>query len=110
MTNEELIVKVTEHETKIKSAEHRLSDLEEKTDKIESLTLSVQKLALSVERMTEEQQEYRNEQRSIVQRLIQIENQPSKDKALTYDKVVSTIITVVTSALVGGILAYFGLH
>lgn len=110
MTNEEMQERVIEHDSRIKGTEKRINDLERKTDKLESLTLSVQKLALSVEQMANAQDEYRSEQKNLAERILNVEQQPDKEKANKFDKIWSQIATLVIGAFVGYLLkTFFGI-
>ena len=87
----------------------RVSVLEEKTDRIENLTLSVQKLAISVEQMAKEQIDYRSKQDQIANKLIELEQAPSKDKAKKVDGILTYVAQLIVAAIVGAVLAYIGL-
>lgn len=109
MENEQIAVRLAEHENRIKVSEHRIKDLEEKTDRIESLTLSVQKLASSVELMAKEQADYRNKQNQIADKILELEKAPDKEKAKRHDDAVAIVFQCILSALIGFVLAYIGL-
>lgn len=109
MTEENVAVKLTEHDTKIQAVEHRLSDLEDKTDRIENLTLSVQKLASSVEIMAKEQAEYREKQETITDKLVQLEQRPDREKVKKLDDIIMYTTHIIVAAVVGAFLAYIGL-
>lgn len=106
--NEETRISVLEE--KMSVANHRIDDLEEKTDRIESLTLSVQKLAMSIEQMAKEQMEYRDKQEGIANRLIELEQAPTKAKAKRWEDTVATVLRYILTTLVGALLAYIGLN
>ena len=46
MTEQEVALKLNDHDHEIKSLKHRVSDVEKKQTEIETLTLSVSKLAV----------------------------------------------------------------
>lgn len=103
MTNEQIVEKISNHDTRIKN-------LEKETASLESLTLSVQKLALSIEQMAKEQADYRYKQNEMAERLLTVEQQPLKDKANKHDVYMSQIITLVLGAIVGYLLkSLFGI-
>lgn len=106
---EELTAKVYVLEERVKMSNHRIDDLEEKTDRIENLTLSVQKLAISVEQMAKEQIDYRSKQDQIANKLIELEQAPSKDKAKKVDSILTYVAQLIVAAIVGAVLAYIGL-
>lgn len=106
---EELTARVYVLEERVKVSNHRIDDLEEKTDRIENLTLSVQKLAISVEQMAKEQIDYRSKQDQIANKLIELEQAPSKDKAKKVDSILTYVAQLIVAAIVGAVLAYIGL-
>ena len=106
---EELTAKVYVLEERVKMSNHRIDDLEEKTDRIENLTLSVQKLAISVEQMAKEQIDYRSKQDQIANKLIELEQAPSKDKAKKVDSILTYVAQLIVAAIVGAVLTYIGL-
>ena len=106
---EELTARVYVLEERVKVSNHRIDDLEEKTDRIENLTLSVQKLAISVEQMAKEQIDYRSKQDQIANKLIELEQAPSKDKAKKVDSILTYVAQLIVAAIVGAVLAYLGL-
>nr|DAY81012.1 MAG TPA: Hemolysin [Caudoviricetes sp.] len=106
---EELTARVFVLEERVKVSNHRIDDLEEKTDRIENLTLSVQKLAISVEQMAKEQIDYRSKQDQIANKLIELEQAPSKDKAKKVDSILTYVAQLIVAAIVGAVLAYIGL-
>nr|DAG22729.1 MAG TPA: hemolysin [Caudoviricetes sp.] len=107
---EDITARVSVLEEKIKVSNRRIEDLEDKTDRIENLTLSVQKLAISVEQMAKEQVDYRAKQDQIANKLIELEQQPSKDKAKKVDSILTYVMQLVVAAIVGAVLAYIGLQ
>jgi dynactin complex subunit len=56
MTNEEIAIKLTEQDQKIKSAQHRIDKLEVQQENANQLVRSVDRLAQSMKTMAEEQQ------------------------------------------------------
>ena len=93
MTPEEIAVKLAEHDNRIKVSEHRLKDIEEAQKEIHTLTLSVHELALSLKSVVEEQKEQRVA-------LNEIKSRPVKRLQKAGDKVIETILTVITTALI----------
>ena len=106
---EELTARVYVLEERVKVSNHRIDDLEEKTDRIENLTLSVQKLAISVEQMAKEQIDYRSKHDQIANKLIELEQSPSKDKAKKVDSILTYVAQLIVAAIVGAVLTYIGL-
>lgn len=57
VTAEEIAIKLTEHDNKIKVSEYRIKDLEEQNKVIQELALSVKELAITMKNMIEEQKD-----------------------------------------------------
>ncbi len=102
MTNEEIAIKLTNHDNRIKVSEHRINDLEESQKQIYNLTISVKELAMSVKNMVEEQKEQSG-------RLKQLESKPVKKWESVSDTIISTIVGTIAGALAAGILALIAL-
>lgn len=101
---QEVFVKIAEHEEKIKVTNHRLKDLEEHITKVESLTLSVEKLAFAVENMAKEQIDYRSKQNELAKRILEVEQLPNKRKANILDKYLGQILAIIIGALISYLL------
>ena len=52
MTNEEIALKLTDHEHEIKSLKHRIDEQEEKGNALNELAISVKVLAVNMENMS----------------------------------------------------------
>lgn len=91
MTNEDIAIELTKHTEEIGSLKHRVSELEDLTDTIHKLALSVNELAVNMKNMIREQEIQG-------QRIATLEQKPAK----RYD----TIVTVIITALVSGIITY----
>lgn len=94
MEDEKVAVKIAEHEKEIGSLKHRVKDLEEDNNVIHRLAISVNELANNMKSMLKEQ-----EKQGL--RIDSLEKQPAK----RWETLVTVIMTAVTSALVGYILA-----
>ena len=101
MTNEEVAVKLTEHENAIGSLKHRVKDLEDQNKILHELTLSVQELAMNIETMVRDQEKYSKTQVRIFQRLEKLEQKPAKH----WDTVITVLITALVSGVVSVIMA-----
>lgn len=99
MSENEIELKLNDHEHEINSLKHRMSDVEDQSKAINKLALSVEKLALSVNYM-------HDEQRESIKRLEILENKPAK----RWEQVVSLIITTLVGAIIGYILSRVGLN
>ena len=98
MTEQELALKLNDHDHEIKSLKHRVSDVEKKQTEIETLTLSVSKLAVNMQHMLEEQREQN-------QRLKALESAPADEVKTIHKTLLTAVITTVVGAIVGAILA-----
>ena len=76
---------------------HRLLELEEQNNTIQELVLSVQKLAMNIESMIRDQERYAKAQERIFQRIEALEEKPAKH----WD----TVVTVILTAIVSGVMA-----
>ena len=94
MTNEEIAIKLTNHDNRIKVSEHRIDDLEESQKQMYDLTISVKELAMSVKNMVDEQREQS-------ERIKKLEEKPGK----RWDLIVTSAITTVVGALVGAAMS-----
>lgn len=90
LNEQDVIVKLTEHENRIKVSERRIADLESQQKQIQELTMSVRELAISVKNLTDEQ-------KAQGERIKAIETEPA-DK---WKHISKTLITAIVSALVG---------
>lgn len=98
MTEQEVALKLNDHDHEIKSLKHRVSDVEKKQTEIETLTLSVSKLAVNMQHMLEEQREQN-------QRLKALESAPADEVKTIHKTLLTAVITTVVGAIVGAILA-----
>ena len=98
MTEQEVALKLNDHDHEIKSLKHRVSDVEKKQTEIETLTLSVSKLAVNMQHMLEEQSEQN-------QRLKALESAPVDEVKTIHKTLITTVITTVVGAIIGAILA-----
>lgn len=92
MNDEEIAVRLAEHGKEIGSLKHRMKDQEDQNKTIQDLVISVKELALNMRTMMEEQKEQG-------ERLEKLESEPGEKWKL----VVRTGITVIVSALAGGV-------
>ena len=99
MTNEEIALKLTDHEHEIKSLKQRIDEQEEKGNALNELAISVKVLAVNMENKGKEQ----IKQGELLERL---EREPADDQRYYKRTVVSCIITGVISAVVGGVMAF----
>lgn len=98
MTDEEVTVKLTEHEQQIKSLKHRMDEQEEQSKTIQEIALSVQRLAINMEGMLQEQGMQGK-------RLEQLEQEPANSWKRVKSKVIDTVIGVIAGGVVtGGIM------
>ena len=90
--------RLTEVEERAKSNSHRITEIEKRQDNLDDLVSTVKVLADREERVEGDVREIKDDVKSI------------KDKpAKRWDTVVTQIITILVAAVVGFILAKFGL-
>lgn len=92
MTVEEVAIKITEHDNRIKVSEYRIKDLEEQHKVIQELALSVQELAITMKNMIEEQKEQGK-------RISNIEKEPADNYRQIKWYLISSILTFVIGYL-----------
>lgn len=97
MNEQEIALKLNDHDHEIKSLKHRMTDMEKKQSEIETLTLSVSELAINMRHMLEEQRE-QNE------RLKALESAPADEVKTIHRTLITTVITTVVGAIIGAIL------
>lgn len=94
MTQEEVAVKIANHDNRIRVCEHRLEDLEAQEKANQELALSVQKLAISVEQMCKELTLQG-------QRLSKLEAEPADRWRDVTKQIITLIVAAVTSFVIG---------
>lgn len=105
MTDEEIAVRIAEHENRIKVSEHRIEDLEEQQKQIQELTISVKELAMSVKNMV-------TEQTKTSDRVEKLEKAPAEQWSSTKKSLFTSVLGAIGSALGIGIiyLLYMGIN
>lgn len=98
MTNEEIAVRLENHEQEIKSLKHRMTEQEEKNKTLIELTTYVKTLATNMEYMAKEQQKQGV-------RLERLEHEPTDEYKYYKRQIISCIITAVIGAVIGAVLA-----
>lgn len=98
MTNEEIAVKLENHEQEIKSLKHRMNEREKTDETLVELTTSVKTLSLNMEYMLKEQQKQG-------EHLERLEHEPTDEYKHYKRLIIGCIITTVIGAVLGVILA-----
>ena len=98
VTNEEIAVKLENHEQEIKSLKHRMNEREKTDETLVELTTSVKTLGLNMEYMLKEQQKQGV-------RLERLEHEPTDEYKYYKRQIISCIITAVIGAVIGAVLA-----
>lgn len=98
MTNEEITIKLTKHNEEIASLKHRVDDVEELVHAVNELAVSVGKLAENVSSANSRMSRFEESLKNQGERIGEMEKKPSRK----WD----SMITVIISTLVGGIIAY----
>lgn len=98
MNEQEIALKINDHEHEIKSLKHRVDEVEENQSEISSLTQSVNELAINMRYMMEEQ-------KAQGERLRKIEAEPLDDAKHYKRLAIGCIITTVIGGIIGALLA-----
>lgn len=97
MTNEDIAVRLENHEQEIKSLKHRMDEQEDKDKTLTELTISVKTLATNMEYMAKEQQKQG-------ERLERLEHEPADNYKHYKRLVIGCVLTTIMGALLGAIL------
>lgn len=98
MTNEEVAVRLENHEQEIKSLKHRMKEQEERDKTLSELAISVKTLAVNMEYMAKEQ-------KMQGERLERLEHEPA-DKYEHYKRlIIGCIVTTIVGGIIGAALA-----
>lgn len=97
MTNEEIANTLGRYEDNLKSLNHRIKNLEVQSKTLCELTASVKTLATNMEYMA-------NEQEKTSERLERLEREPSENFKHYKQMAISSIITTIIGAVIGGLL------
>lgn len=98
VTNEDIAVRLENHEQEIKSLKHRMDEQEGKDKTLTELTVSVKTLATNMEYMAKEQQKQG-------ERLERLEHEPADNYKHYKRLVIGCVLTTILGALLGAILA-----
>lgn len=98
MTNEDIAVRLENHEQEIKSLKHRMDEQEGKDKTLTELTISVKTLATNMEYMAKEQQKQG-------EHLERLEHEPADNYKHYKRLVIGCVLTTIIGALLGVILA-----
>ena len=96
MTEEEVAVRLENHEQEIKSLKHRMGSAEEQRKEIQELTLSVKELTINVNQMVSVQEKQG-------ERLAMLEAEPAKAWSNTKRTIFNAILSATGAALAIGI-------
>ena len=96
MTDEEVAVKLENHEQEIKSMKHRMESVEEQRKELQEMTLSIKELTINVRQMVTVQENQGA-------RLATIEAEPAKAWSNTKRTIFNAILSATGAALAIGI-------
>lgn len=105
MTAEEQTVKLTEVEHRAKSNTRRIDKLEQSTEALNSLATSVELLVAEQRHQTEAMLDIKSDVAKLDKKVETLEGKPGK----RWDGIADKIVTALTAALVGFILAQLGI-
>ena len=97
MIEEQMILKLNDHDHEIASLKHRVTNIETKQTEIGQLTLSVNELATNMKYMVEEQKNQGD-------RLERLEKEPLETSKFVRRTLISSVISTVVGAILGAIL------
>ena len=98
MTQEEIIIKITEYHKEIGSLKHRMDDCERSQEGLAALVRSVDRLAINMESML-------REQRHQGERLERLEQSPGEDYKYYRRQIIGCVITGIIGAVLGAVFA-----
>ena len=98
MTNEDIAVRLENHEQEIKSLKHRMKAQEDRDKALSELTVSVKTLAVNMEYMAKEQKKQG-------EHLEQLEHEPAENFKYYRRLIIGCIFTTIIGAVVGAIIA-----
>lgn len=96
MTNEEIAVRLENHEQEIKSLKHRMNEREKTDETLLDLTTSVKTLGLNMEYMLKEQQKQG-------EHLEKLEHAPTEEYKHYKRLIIGCIITSIIGIIVGAV-------
>lgn len=102
MLEEEVAVKLAEHEHDIAECKRRIEKVESTSENINKLALSVERLAVSVAVIAKSQEEELKEQKKICKRIDTIEKQP----LVAARNLKNEVIRSIAAAVAGGVVGY----
>lgn len=89
-------------EVKMEDADRRISNLEKMMNEVTSLTRTVERLAIMIENLVKEQTEFSGKVNSLTDRMVEMEKEPYKTKANSYDIIWKEVVVL----LIGGVSGY----
>lgn len=98
--DEEVKLKLNDHDHEIKSLKHRVSDIESKQSEIGKLAQSVNELAINMRYMVEEQKKQG-------ERLRKLETEPLDNAKHFWRTFITAIITTLVGGGIGALIAHF---
>lgn len=98
MSEQDIAIKLNDHDHEIGSLKHRMSDVEKKQEEFVKLSRNVERLATNMELMLKEQQKQREE-------LNELRDAPAEEYKYYKHIVWGCIITGLVGAIIGAILA-----
>lgn len=98
MSEQDIAIKLNDHDHEIGSLKHRVLDVEKKQEEFVKLSRNVERLATNMELMLKEQQKQREE-------LNELRNAPAEEYKYYKHIVWGCIITGIVGAIIGAVLA-----
>lgn len=104
MTNEEMLVKLTEHGEEIGSLKHRMAKCEQENELIHKMTTSIEKMAVNMEYMAKEQKRQGDEQIKQGRRLEALEREPADNYKYLRRTIISCVVTGILGAIITAVI------
>jgi hypothetical protein len=98
MTNEEVAVRLENHEQEIKSLKRRMKEQEGRDKTLSELAISVKTLAVNMEYMAKEQKRQG-------ERLERLEHEPADNYKHYKRLIIGCIVTTIVGGIIGAVLA-----
>ena len=99
MNNEEIVVKIAEHDNRIKVSENRIKDLEEQNKTLNEIAVSTSTLATNMKYMAKEQQKQG-------ERLEQLEHEPAENAKYYRRLIIGCALTAIISIAIGALISH----
>ena len=105
MSEEQIVIKLTEHDRDIDECKRRIENVEKVSENINKLALSVERLAASVAGVVKSQEKEIKERTKLCDRINTIEKQPLVAARNFKNEVIRAIVVAVAGGVVGYLIS-----